>query len=232
MAHTLSFPAGLGQRHRNQPGPAIDGARVAANAGAIATNAVVLLLLLAPVALPPSEPLADPDPAIVWLRPKIEPRPIPVPMSTRKPEPRQPTATAQRTIAPSLTARPVVDSQPGDELAPPIDKLLDTDTGDEAVDLTPQPAASSHLQAIASPSPSYPREAIRDGLTGTVELEILVGTDGKPLEVRVVRSSGHRLLDLAARRVVMTRWLFHPAIHDGRQVQALGRVPIAFTLER
>lgn len=232
MAHTLSFPDRPDQRHRNQPGLAIDGTRVAANAAAIAINAMALLLLLAPVALPPPAPLADRDPAITWVRPKIEPPPRLVPVISRKPQPRQPTAAAQRTVAPSLNPRPVVDSQPGDELAPTIDPVPDVDAGEEAVDLTPRPAASSHLQPISAPSPSYPREAIRDGLTGTVELEILVGTDGKPLEVRVVRSSGHRLLDLAARRVVMTQWLFHPAIRDGRQVQALGRVPIAFTLER
>lgn len=229
MAHTLSFPAHPGQRQRNQPGLAIDATRVAANAGAIAINAVALLLLLAPVALAPPVPLADRDPDIHWIRPRIEPRPIPVPV-VNKPQTRQPTAAVQPTVAPLHIPRPVVDSQPGDESLPTIDPVVDTDPGD-AVDLTPQPAASAQLQPISAPSPTYPPEAIRAGLTGTVELEILVGTDGKPLQVRVVRSSGHRLLDQAARKVVLSQWRFHPALRDGRQVQALGRVPIAFALE-
>jgi len=212
------------------PGIALDGTRIAANAGAIAINTVALLLLLTPVALLPPAPLAERDPDISWVRPTIQPKPIQVPV-VRKPQPRQPTAAVQPRVAPAQIPRPVVDSQPGDETLPAIDPVVDADPGD-AVDLTPQPAASAQLQPISAPSPTYPPEAIRGGLTGTVELEILVGTDGNPLEVRVVRSSGHRLLDQAARKVVLSQWRFHPAIRDGREVQALGRVPIVFTLER
>ena len=64
-----------------------------------------------------------------------------------------------------------------------------------------------------------------------VELEILVGTDGRALDVRIVRSSGHRVLDQAARRTVLTKWTFVPAMRDCQAVQALGRVPIEFRLD-
>jgi protein TonB len=92
------------------------------------------------------------------------------------------------------------------------------------------PMAGASLQALMSPAPPYPPQAVRDGLTGIVELEILVGVDGRPVEVTIVRSSGHRMLDQAARRVVMTRWTFRPAMRDGQAVQAIGRVPIEFVL--
>ena len=82
-----------------------------------------------------------------------------------------------------------------------------------------------------SPPPAYPGEAVRNGLTGVVELEILVGIDGHPLEARVVRSSGHRLLDAAARRTVLAKWRFQPAMRNGQPVQSLGRVPIEFRLD-
>ena len=67
-------------------------------------------------------------------------------------------------------------------------------------------------------------------LTGTVVLDVLVDIDGQPIDVTIVRSSGHRLLDQAARRVVLTRWTFRPAMRDGQAVQAIGRVPIEFVL--
>lgn len=234
MAHALSFPARLGQRQTGRLPTAmfrldLDGNRIVANAGAIALNTVALLLLLAPMAMPPPVPLADRDPDITWVRPKVEPKPIQVPVLS-KPQPQRPTASAQPRAVPTQT--PVVDnSQPEDKLLPATDPVVDADPGDP-VDLKPQLATSAQLQPISVPLPSYPREAIRGGMTGTVELEILVGTDGTPLEVRVLRSSGHRLLDQAARKVVLSQWRFQPAMRDGRAVQALGRVPIVFTLER
>lgn len=230
MAHALVFPTLPGPRHTGQARFALDGPRIAANAGAIAINAVALLLLLAPVALPPPMPLAERDPDITWVRPRLEPKPIAVPV-VRDPPPRQPTAIAPPRTAPAQSPGPVVDSQPGDEMLPATDPVVDSGAG-ETDDIATPPIASAQLQAISAPSPRYPPKAIRAGLSGTVELEILVGTDGTPLEVRVVRSSGHRLLDQAARNTVLSQWRFQPAIRDGRPVQALGRVPVAFSLER
>ncbi|MBA2238954.1 MAG: energy transducer TonB, partial [Lysobacter sp.] len=66
----------------------------------------------------------------------------------------------------------------------------------------------------------------------TVLLQVLVDTDGKPLQVEVARSSGHRSLDRAARRHVLARWMFRPAIQDGRPVQAIGLVPVEFALRQ
>ncbi|BDU15932.1 energy transducer TonB [Lysobacter auxotrophicus] len=71
---------------------------------------------------------------------------------------------------------------------------------------------------------------MRAGLSGMVELEILVGVDGRALDVRIVKSSGHRVLDQAARRTVLSKWTFVPAMRDGRAVEAVGRVPVVFTL--
>lgn len=236
MAHTLASPARWGQPQTDQrqtgtPRLDLDGTRIAANTGAIALNAVVLLLLLVPIALPPSSPQTLSDPVLTFVVPKIEP-PIVVPVVPVVPRPnvQPPRAAPQRIVAPPRD-QPVVASEPTDVWVPPADPVDHVDPGN-TIEIEPQRVASTQLQAISAPSPSYPAEAIRNGLTGTVELEILVGVDGKPLEVKVVRSSGHRLLDQAARKVVLSRWRFQPAVRDGRAVQALGRVPIVFTLER
>jgi protein TonB len=69
-------------------------------------------------------------------------------------------------------------------------------------------------------------------MEGTVILQVLVGSDGRALEVRVHQGSGHRLLDDAARRQVLRHWRFRPAMQDGRAVQAIGLVPVEFRLGR
>jgi protein TonB len=61
---------------------------------------------------------------------------------------------------------------------------------------------------------------------------VLVDVDGRPLEVTIQRSSGNRDLDAAARRQVLRKWTFRPAMKDGRAVQAIGIVPIDFNLDR
>ena len=64
------------------------------------------------------------------------------------------------------------------------------------------------------------------------DLALLVGTDGKPIEVSVEKSSGHRVLDREAQRHVQRTWTFRPAMRDGQAVQAVGIVPIDFNLDR
>jgi len=93
------------------------------------------------------------------------------------------------------------------------------------------PIAGVQLEYELAKAPPYPREAFREGLQGQVLLKILVDADGRPLEVVVSASSGHRVLDEAARRFVLKNWRFKPALHDGHAVQAYGMVPINFTLQ-
>jgi protein TonB len=73
---------------------------------------------------------------------------------------------------------------------------------------------------------------MRKHLEGEVLLRVRVGTDGLPLAVEIARSSGHRVLDDAARRTVLAQWRFRPAMRDGLAVQAVGLVPIVFRLSR
>ena len=70
-----------------------------------------------------------------------------------------------------------------------------------------------------------------DGIEGTVLLKVLVDVDGKPLSVEIERSSGNRRLDDAARRQVLRKWMFRPAIRDGQAIQVFGMVPVSFSLQ-
>lgn len=92
------------------------------------------------------------------------------------------------------------------------------------------PVEAGQLHYLSSPAPSYPVAALRAGQQGTVLLRVLVGTDGRPAEVSVQTSSGHRALDLAARSQVLRSWRFQPAMQNGQAVQAYGLVPVSFSL--
>lgn len=223
MAHASALNTHTGQLHA----PPLDPIRIVGQAAAIAINAALLLLLLTPMSAPPLPPEVEEVIKVFQIPPKRDPEPVVIKPETRTTPPRPVPVTQQPRTAPPPVEPVLADSQPGDEVAPPFT------TVDEApVSIEPPASSGAHLQTINAPPPSYPPQAVREGLTGVVELEILVGIDGKPLEARVTRSSGHRVLDQAARRIVLSRWTFQPAMRDGQPVQALGRVPIEFTLAR
>jgi protein TonB len=101
------------------------------------------------------------------------------------------------------------------------------------VDTTPTisgPVTGMSLEYASAPAPSYPRDALREGITGTVLLEVLVDVDGSPLKVTIHRSSGNRELDRTAQQQVLKHWRFRPASRNGAAVQAIGIVPIDFKL--
>ena len=80
--------------------------------------------------------------------------------------------------------------------------------------------------------PTYPTQALRAGVEGTVLLKVLVDAGGKPVQVAIERSSGSRTLDEAARRHVLAAWRFHPAMREGRAIEAWALVPVQFNLGR
>ncbi len=213
--------------------PQLDSSRIAANTGALAINAMLLLLLLAPMARPIIDAARHEE--VITLIPRMEPRRIEpprvpvVPSTPRQPVSVEPKPQTQQSVA--TTPDPVVVSEAAGELAelPP----MDIGPATEPTDIAPpmEPVSGAQLQYIAAPPPSYPRKALQRGLTGTVMLEVLVDIDGRPLEVRISRSSGHRELDDAARRQVLGRWRFLPAMQNGQPVQAIGVVPVDFKLD-
>lgn len=77
--------------------------------------------------------------------------------------------------------------------------------------------------------PRYPPMAKRARAQGTVFLRVIIGIDGKPREVQVERSSGHEVLDAAARSAVL-KWLFRPHRENGIARAASVIVPIEFSI--
>lgn len=83
--------------------------------------------------------------------------------------------------------------------------------------------------ALRSPTPRYPRRAIKLRLEGTVNLRIEVDAAGRVLEVRVLESSGHAILDAAA-VAGFEQWLFRPRRAGEPEVRSFKK-PFTFQLQ-
>ena len=213
----------------------LDPQRIAAISGAIAINGLLLALLVAPMSAPKIVETVR-ETVTTYVPMKVEqppppPKPEPVRVKIEQPHatpiPRQPTRTVE---PPPLADQP---AQPGDVIAPHVEEHTEIGDGGDIVGPpdTDEPLAGAHLEYASNPPPAYPRNALKDGDMGVVVLEVLVGIDGRPLEVTISRSSGHRELDLAAKRQVLAHWTFKPAVRNGRPVQAIGLVPVEFSLQ-
>lgn len=209
----------------------IQPSRVFGMAGAITLNAAALMLLLVPVSAP--MPVAPKEEQVVVELPqkKETPPPLPAPIPVTRPEPiRNATPTPVRTpIQQPAPDQDVIVSE-GTEYVPLRNAEPIADTG-PTLPADPGPQPSTRLEYASAPPPTYPREAMLDGIEGTVLLKVLVDVDGKPLSVEIERSSGNRRLDDAARRQVLRKWMFRPAIRDGQAIQVYGMVPVNFSLQ-
>ena len=228
----------LTQRHPHAQSEALQQAlagiqpvRVLGMAGAIALNVAALMLLLVPVSAPIQIARTDDNIILVPIdRPKPKP---PEPETVRVTQPQPRTETPIRIAPPK--PQPMPDQEvivpEGSEYVPPTNTDPLPDVG-PALPTHPDPQPSTRLEYASAPAPAYPREELLDGKEGTVVLRVLVDVDGKPLSVEIERSSGHRKLDEAARRQVLRKWMFRPAIRNGQAVQVYGIVPVSFSLSR
>jgi protein TonB len=187
------------------------------------------MLLLVPVSAPIAIAPPDDNTTIVPIDPPKPKPPEPEVVQIRQPQPRTdvPVRIAQPTPQP-ITQDPVIVPDGSDYIEPALTQPT-PDLG-PALPVDPDPLPSTRLEYASAPAPTYPREALLDGFEGTVVLKVLVDVDGKPLSVEIERSSGHRKLDDAARRQVLRKWMFRPAIRNGRAVQVYGIVPVNFSL--
>lgn len=231
-AHALLRPTGfalLKLAERPRPDPA----RILTLSGTFAINLLAFGLLMMPLSMPPPVAVVDApdrDPDLVWHK-----RDQPVPEKVEiveKPWPvtvdAKPVDTRAATPKPVETASNEIATSTGTEYVP----VAGNDGSDtETVDIGTSGPAAMQLGYRLAPAPNYPKRALQQRLTGTVLLQVLVGTDGRPLEVTVMQSSGHRELDEAARAQVLKRWSFQPATRNGQAVQAIGMVPIEFALD-
>lgn len=203
--------------------------RILAIAAVIAVHAMAFLLLLVPLA---NSPLEIATPSERWTVPKELPKP-PLPPVVVPVIPHQ--QNIQRTNPQPVIQQPLVNNSViVDEGTLPAteESALPNNPTDSIgpVDTTPV-QMGSQLETVTATAPRYPRDEARAGVQGRVVLRILVGIDGRPLEVTIDHSSGNRTLDKTAREHVLKTWVFKPAVRNGQAVQAYGLVPIDFTMQ-
>lgn len=85
-------------------------------------------------------------------------------------------------------------------------------------------------RAARNVPPAYPPEAVRRGEQGAVILMVHVAVDGSASAVDVIQSSGHPLLDHAARQAVAA-WHFIPGRSKGTAVSSTMPIRIRFVLD-
>ena len=206
----------------------LDFNRIFGYATAIAVHAALLLLLLVPITAPPAvaPPIVDQPYRPIDRKVELPPPPPPIQVPVVQHPTHVPLAHPVQQPASPVEAQPIVDSNVVSNPAPAQPTVDDGGTQPPSTG----PIAGVQLEYADAPAPAYPRDALRDGVEGTVMLRVLVDVDGRPLDVQVARSSGNRSLDRAARDQVLQRWHFRPAMQDGRAVQAIGLVPVDFRL--
>lgn len=198
-------------------------------AAAISLHVALLLALMMPIAAPPMAEVEAPPIVQVDVIPAPPPPPIPPP----PPPVAQPVVAPRPAVTPIAVPTPVAMSvldspSPIDIPAEPSMPTVDPGAIDTA-SLGAGPAIAN-LRLIEGGAPRYPRRALMQRVEGEVELLIVVGTDGRALEVTIARSSGDADLDRAAREHAKRRWVFEPAQRNGIAVTAWARVPVNFTL--
>jgi len=149
--------------------------------------------------------------ALLWLRYSNQDDVAPAPVGERMlPAPEQATATdaaapATRQAAPASSQRK----------AAPVVRNREA-----------RPLASNRM-------PTYPAAALRSGVQGSVIASLNVDTRGNVANAAIVSRNGERSRDLD-RAVLNTvqNWKFQPAMHEGRAVASVVRVPVDFRTEQ
>ncbi len=86
----------------------------------------------------------------------------------------------------------------------------------------------SEPRIIYKPEPEYSEEARKAKYQGTCVLYVVVGTDGRPRDIRVIRTLGLGLDEKAMEAV--KAWKFEPSMKDGKPVAVAVNVEVAFHL--
>jgi protein TonB len=109
-----------------------------------------------------------------------------------------------------------------------MDAYILEDIRDEPPVLVPPPLQVA--VPIYKDTLTYPRIARRRGWEGTVILKVLVGVDGKVEDLQILESSGHGILDNAAKDSVRG-WRFEPWKRGDESIEMWGKVIVSFKLK-
>jgi TonB family protein len=132
--------------------------------------------------------------------------------------------TAEIEIAPVGTVPHVSVGGPATQTAPPV--TLETgSTNAQQINVGSSVQAANLISQV---QPVYPPLAKQAHIQGTVELQATIGTDGRVVDLKVLR--GHPLLVQAALDAVKD-WVYKPTWLNGQPVQVVTSIQVNFTLD-
>ncbi len=118
-------------------------------------------------------------------------------------------------IKASATAKPVTSSKVVSKLAPRIIS-------------TPMPITPPRI--LYQILPAYPKDALKQGLEGTVLLSLFVSRNGSVQDVKVEQTSGYEEFDKSAIAAAYS-WKFSPAMQGLVAVDSYFKVPVKFIIK-
>ncbi len=78
--------------------------------------------------------------------------------------------------------------------------------------------------------PHYPSSLRRQGISGDVNVKVLVGTDGRVKQIQKL-DAAHPGFFEATRKQALSKWRFIPATEDGKKVEAWFTISVKFELD-
>jgi protein TonB len=125
--------------------------------------------------------------------------------------------------------------------APPAPTAITavTTTPPPPAPIVPTPPPVAHVPVRVAPvidaahncaKPEYPPASARAEETGTVKLRFFIDEDGRAIKSEILKSSGHRRLDEAA-RAALSLCKFKPGTVDGKVVPMTGDLEYTWKLE-
>jgi len=113
----------------------------------------------------------------------------------------------------------------GDGFGVPVDPL-------ESIEMTPDPVlidAKLNPRFASQFQPRYPTSMIRLEQQGLVSVRVLVGTDGRAKDIKLLGTPHEDLWD-ATRRHALKKWRFNPATEDGKPIESWITLKVRFEL--
>lgn len=139
-------------------------------------------------------------------------------------------AVLRRLTVEPVAAQPVpaaVESKPGPSMpAGPAAQLASDAGAPRAIRVDP---ASQAKKLLRKPLPEYPQMAYRARMDGQVEVEVLIGRDGRVRRARVLR--GHEIFRDAAVQAA-EQYVYKPTMLDDTAVEVVSEIVVPFDLSK
>jgi periplasmic protein TonB len=146
------------------------------------------------------------------------------------PPPEVTPATIHYTPTDPIPEVPVTPTDPGTTitLPPPVDEVGFSQSSEAEPPAVMTGAAVDPRHPLTQPD--YPASSIRSAEQGKIALSVLIGTDGRVIDVRVAQSSGFPHLDEAAVKEARAHWRLRPATRNGVPFEQWLNLGVVFRL--